>query len=90
MWCVARRVCVLLFNPRTENEGIYTLQLRVQGGYINTVSLSPSLSRSASLLQLRVQGSYIHMVWCVFVSYHIQCTFFFCSLSLSSSLSLTH
>jgi len=28
-----------LFNPRTENEGIYTLQLRTHDGFINTVVL---------------------------------------------------
>lgn len=38
-WLLLPRVCVLLFNPRTENEGIYTLQLRVHDGYINTVVL---------------------------------------------------
>ena len=51
MVCFPCRVCVLLFNPRTENEGIYTLQLRVRGGYLNTVcslSLTHSLNLSLS------------------------------------------
>lgn len=53
-WLTLSRVCVLLFNPRTENEGIYTLQLRVQGGYINTVVLfeeQEDAERYAGLLE---------------------------------------
>jgi len=38
-WRSLSRVCVLLFNARTENEGIYTLQLRTHDGVVNTVVL---------------------------------------------------
>ena len=53
-WLSLPGVCVLLFNPRTENEGIYTLQLRVQDGYINSVVLFEDwedAERYAGLLQ---------------------------------------
>lgn len=53
-WLSLSRVCVLLFNPRTENEGIYTLQLRVREGYINTVVLfeqQEDAERYAGLLE---------------------------------------
>lgn len=53
-WMSLSRVCVLLFNPRTENEGIYTLQMRVREGYINTVVLfeeQEDAERYAGLLE---------------------------------------
>jgi len=34
---------VLLFNARTENEGIYTLQLRTHDGVVNTVGMCCSV-----------------------------------------------
>ena len=56
-WKSLSRVCVLLFNPRTENEGIYTLQLRVREGCVNTVVLfeeREDAERFAGLLEAQV------------------------------------
>jgi len=67
-WMSLSRVCVLLFNPRTENEGIYTLQLRVREGCVNTVVLfeeREDAERFAGLLEAQVIILHTRLYACI-------------------------